>query len=161
VKARDEVSRHYHQIMEERGSSATLKFTLDGNLIGDIGEAIAVQLFGVKLHERKAAAGTDGLTLDGKHTVQVKATGTNRGPAFRNTEKRADFLLFFELDLKRACGSIIFNGPEHYAFRKIKPGFKNQRVLEPKRIREADKEVQDHERLPLLITPDGWQGWNC
>jgi hypothetical protein len=130
-------------------SEIDLKFTLDGNLVGDIGEAIAAELFGIRLVETKATEGIDGYAKDGR-TVQVKATGTGRGPAFRCTETRADHLLFFDLDLENATGTVVFNGPEHYAVSYLPSTFAGQRMVSCKQIRAADKKVKSGERLPKL-----------
>ena len=45
--ARDAVRHHYRGVLAYMGSGHGLQFTLDGNLVGDIGEAIAGELFGV------------------------------------------------------------------------------------------------------------------
>ena len=79
------VSTHYREVLRKRGGDVQLEFTLDGNLVGDLGEAIAVELFGIRLVEAKSTEGIDGCAPDGSTTVQVKATGTGRGPAFRRT----------------------------------------------------------------------------
>ena len=85
VQARGALRDHYRRVLREQGSEVDLGFTLDGNLIGDIGEALAAELFGVRLVETRSTEGIDGYARDGR-TVQVKATGTGRGPAFRCTE---------------------------------------------------------------------------
>lgn len=146
VEARNGVRKHYRAVMEERNCDVALKFTLDGNLVGDIGEALAVELFGVRLVDTAATAGIDGFTPDGK-TVQVKATGTGRGPAFRRTETKADHLLFFELDFEKARGVVVFNGPERYATSHLPGEFTGQRMISAKKIRGADREVRPEERL--------------
>lgn len=149
VKSRNSVRKHYRAVMEERGCDVALKFTLDGNLVGDIGEAIAVELFGIKLVNTAATPGIDGLAPNGK-TVQVKATGTGRGPAFRQTEARAYYLLFFELDFENARGTVVFNGPEHYATSRLPKVFTGQRMLSANQIRAADREVRPDERLRCI-----------
>jgi hypothetical protein len=95
VLARNRVLDHY--------KSAALTFTLDGNLIGDIGEAVAAALFGIKLSVRNGT-GIDGHAPDGR-SVQIKATGTGGGPAFRMVDTRADHLQFLEFDLANLKGS--------------------------------------------------------
>jgi hypothetical protein len=101
IAARNALRSHYREILVARGSTLELSFTLDGNLVGDIGEALSVELFGIRLVDAKSVVGIDGYTPDGR-TVQVKATGRGRGPAFRFTETRADHLLFFDLDFEGA-----------------------------------------------------------
>tara|TARA_R110000868_G_scaffold133642_3_gene345325 strand:- start:7696 stop:8202 length:507 start_codon:yes stop_codon:yes gene_type:complete len=149
VSAQKDLRRHYQAILHERGSEAELKFTLDGNLVGDIGEALAAQMFGVRLVEIKSNEGIDGYAPDGR-TVQVKTTGTGRGPAFRCVETRADHLLFFDLDFEACRGKIVFNGPEHYATGKLPQQFANQRSLTASQIRTADALVSECERLALM-----------
>ena len=150
VAARDVVRDHYKQVLAIRGSEVELRFTLDGNLVGDLGEAIAVELFGIRLVETKATEGIDGYAPDGVTTVQIKATGTGRGPAFRNTQTRADHLLFFDLDFDASRVTVVYNGPEHYAFALLPSGFTSQRSLSRNQIVEADTRIPASERLPLL-----------
>ena len=63
VDARNKLRAHY--------SDGGLKFTLDGNLVGNLGEAIAVELFSIRLSNGDME-GFDGIASDGR-TVQVKA----------------------------------------------------------------------------------------
>ncbi|GGB67495.1 DUF6998 domain-containing protein [Henriciella pelagia] len=150
VLARNGLRDHYQVMLNKAESGAALNFTLDGNLVGDIGEAIAVELFGVKLVTAKSVAGIDGYAPDGKTTVQVKVTGTGRGPAFRQTETRADHLLFFDLDFENLTGTVVFNGPEHFAISKLPDIFSGQRSLTARQIRQADELVPAEKRLPLV-----------
>lgn len=149
VTARNKVRDHYKHVLLATGGTAQLHFTLDGNLVGDIGEAIAVELFGIRLVETKSTAGIDGYAPDGR-TVQIKATGTGRGPAFRQTETRADHLLFFDLNLEAMKGMVVFNGPEHLAIIKLPTVFSGQRSLTAGQIRAADQDVKEADRLPRV-----------
>nr|WP_157099086.1 hypothetical protein [Novosphingobium rosa] len=117
--------------------------------MGDIGEAIAAELFGVRLVETKSTEGIDGYARDGR-TVQVKATGTKRGPAFRQTETRAHHLLFFCLDFEATTGSVAYNGPEHYVTDFLPEAFSGQRVVSRAQIAQATQQVKEGEPLPLL-----------
>lgn len=110
VLARNAVRDHYRRILTREGSDVDLAFTLDGNLIGDIGEAIAVELFGVKLVAARSNEGVDGHAPDGR-SVQVKVTGTRRGPAFRCIETKADHLLFWISTWKRRQAQSCSMGP--------------------------------------------------
>lgn len=149
LSARNDLRAHYQKLLLDLGSEIDLDFTLDGNLIGDIGEALAVELFGIRLVKSKSAEGIDGYAPDGR-MVQVKATGTGRGPAFRNTKVRAEHLLFFDLDFENCSGTVVFNGPEHYVTDKLPKHFTNQRSLTAKQIRCSDTLVQSSERLPMF-----------
>lgn len=102
LAARTKLRAHYHAV--------GLNFTLDGNLVGDIGEAVANELFGLELGP-KCGPGVDGVAPDGR-TVQVKASGTGRGAVFRKVETEADHLLFFSFDFEACKGVVTYNGPE-------------------------------------------------
>lgn len=147
VTARNKLRAHYREVLRSRCADVELRFTLDGNLVGDLGEAIAVDLFGIRLVDAKSVEGIDGYAPDGTTTVQVKATGTGRGPAFRLTETRADHLLFFDLDFEHAKGTVVYNGPEHHAASLLPTHFSGQRALTLKQIRDADILVKPWERL--------------
>lgn len=140
VQARNKLRTHF--------ASAGLKFTLDGNLVGDLGEAVAAELFDIRLVPARSTQGIDGYAPDGR-TVQIKATGTGRGPAFRLVETRADHLLFLDLDFENAAGAVVFNGPERIATALLPRQFAGQRSLTPLQIRAADAKVQPKERLPF------------
>lgn len=146
VAARNSLKKHYDDSLDHDFGHTRLKFTFDGNFVGDLGEALAVEFFGVKLVDGSGHTAVDALTLDGK-TVQIKATCTGRGPAFRNTVERADYLLFFELELDNCTGTVLYNGPEHIAFGRLPPAFTGQRSLTNKQIRSADKLVNQEDRL--------------
>lgn len=148
VLARNRVRDHY--------KSAALTFTLDGNLIGDIGEAVAAELFGIKLSVRNGT-GIDGYAPDGR-SVQIKATGTGGGPAFRMVDTRADHLLFLEFDLANLKGEVVFNGPERVALQLLPPTWVNQRSLTKVQIRKADLLVADEQRLPLAAEVSALDG---
>lgn len=150
IAARNELREHYREVLLHQNSDIALSFTIDGNLVGDIGEAIAAELFGIKLVERKSTEAIDGYAPDGGATVQVKATGTGRGPAFRLTKTRAEHLLFFELDFENSKGAVIFNGPEHIATNLLPVNFTGQRSLTRNQIRMADKLVALQDRLPRI-----------
>lgn len=125
-----------------------LRFTPDGNLLGDLGEALSVELFGLELG-RRCGPGIDGTAPDGR-TVQVKVSATKRGPAFRFIETKADHLLFFSLDFDECCGVVDFNGPEIIATSLMPAAWVGQRSLTLNQIRRADAMVPPDARLPML-----------
>jgi hypothetical protein len=101
--AQQALARHY--------SHTGLRFTLDGRLVGDIAEALALEHFDLVL-PKKRTGGVDALTKAEK-TVQVKSTGKeNCGPAFTPGEGTADYLLFFRINFEANTASIAYNGPE-------------------------------------------------
>lgn len=150
IMARNTVRDYYAARLGPLGTAVRLKFTLDGNFIGDLGEALAAEMFGIRLVDSRSSTGIDGYAPDGKTSVQVKATGTGRGPAFRKIDLRADHLIFFDLDLEAGVGSVVYNGPEHWATDCLPSDFSGQRSLTRAQIQAADARVLPGERLELI-----------
>jgi hypothetical protein len=144
VDARNELKVRY--------SAANLHFTFDGNLVGDLGEAVAAELFSLRLTGR-SNEGIDGYAPDGR-SVQVKASGTKRGAAFRPVETRADHLLFFHFDYDQCSGEVIYNGPEEAVVKTLPPVWVGQRCVSAPTLRRLDMLVNDADRLPMIL-PSG------
>lgn len=149
VFARNRIRDHYADRVPGGGDKPLLSFTLDGNLVGDIGEALAVELFGITLVDRKSHAGIDGHAPDGR-TVQVKATGTGRGPVFRMIGERAEHLLFFDLDFDEGGGTVVYNGPEAPVIDCLPEEWRWQRGVSRARILALDAALSEDQRLPFI-----------
>lgn len=109
----DSVRKLYraHQALVRDYGHEDLKFTLDGRLVGDIGEALARELFGL-VPTNGRVKGVDSQTPT-EETVQVKVTGRRKaGPAYSYGQASAKYLLFFRLDFERNTAEIVYNGPE-------------------------------------------------
>ena len=91
--------------------NSELTFTPDGKFVGDLGEAIAMEMFGIKLDQQK---GIDGYL--GEIPVQIKTTGRSKGGAvFRpvdETHPENTHLLVYFIDWERGEGELLFNGKE-------------------------------------------------
>ena len=147
VAAQKKLRDHY-----ESATKGRLEFTFDGNLVGDIGEALAVELFGLDLTQSKSSEGVDGTAPD-KRTVQVKTTGTGRGPAFRKTKLDAQQLLVFSIDFGGCCATLVYNGPE-YPVRDVLPStWTGQRSVSMKALKDLNESLSASERLPLTRPP--------
>jgi hypothetical protein len=148
IVARNKVRDHY--------ASSGLSFTLDGNLIGDLGEALAADIFGINLIVRNGV-GIDGYAPDGR-SVQVKASGTKRGPAFRMVETRAQHLLFFHLDMDACTAELLFNGPEEIALEALNVPWTGQRMVSVLQIRAANARVLEELRLQPVFNLNKSEG---
>lgn len=98
-------------ISQLRKALPNKKFTIDGRLVGDIGEAIVQRDYNVTLYE-KLIEGYDGETNDGR-LVQIKSTFKN-SLTFRKTP---DYYLGIKIN---EDGSYleIYNGPGKYIKKK-------------------------------------------
>ena len=140
IEARNELKAHVR--------NDDLRFTLDGNLVGDLGEAVAADLFRLTLTGR-SNEGIDGFAPDGR-SVQVKASGTSRGAAFKFVETRADHLLFFHFNYDECLGEIGYNGPEELIRNTMPESWVGQRCVSAGTIRRLNDQVSDQNRLPML-----------
>lgn len=136
-------------------SNTGLKFTLDGRLVGDIAEALALEHFDLILPQKRTG-GVDALTRCGK-TVQVKATGKETsGPAFTPGAGYADHLLFFRINFETNSASIAYNGPEA-PIRDLLPkgAWQGTKVIALADIQALAAKVTFAEILPLKSVVQG------
>jgi hypothetical protein len=140
VMARNELKKHF--------SSVDLRFTFDGNLVGDLGEAVAAELFDIELTGRGKEAIDGYYSLD-RRTVQVKASGTSRGAAFRKVESKADHLLFFHFNYDECYGEVIYNGPEEPVKASLPEFSTGQRIISVTTLRRLNANVKSADRLPI------------
>jgi hypothetical protein len=126
-------------------ASSNLRFTLDGRLVGDIAEATAADAFGLELC-RVRTPGVDAYAADGR-TVQVKASGIGKGPAFTPGEGRADHLIFLMLDFERAEAHVRYNGPESPVRAALPHAFAGSKRVLLSRVVTLDAAVAEEHRL--------------
>lgn len=147
-----------HLALKERYFEDTgLKFTLDGRLLGDMGETLAVLHFGIALCNKKFGEkrkpGVDGyIRLDGpdteKRSVQVKATGnTISGPAFSPGKGRAEFLLFFILDFDSGFAQVAYSGPERNIRKHVPEDRSSTYTVELSVVRDEYRKLITNEKL--------------
>jgi len=141
--AQQALARHY--------ASTGLKFTLDGRLVGDIAEALALHHFDLVAPEKRTK-GVDALTRAGR-TVQVKATGRPKaGPAFTRGRGFAEYLLFFRIDFCVGTASVIYNGLEAPIRALLPTKWDGTSVVPLAAITAAASTVVGHEMLPGRLT---------
>ena len=118
-------------------------FTLDGHLIGSIGEVLAAYFYGVELYTASAPV-HDGC-VDGKE-VQIKATQRD----LVLLGEKPDYLLVLYLANTGAVFEV-YNGPGKPAWdsveNKDKRGYKHLRV---NKLMELDTKVKEAERIPQV-----------
>lgn len=124
------------------------KFTIDGRLVGDIGEIIAEREFAIEL-DRVSRPHHDAKTSDGRD-VQIKATFQD-SLTFTTAP-----VLYLGLKLyKDGTHEVIFNGPgcviaEEYKHRK---GIGSKLLSFPiSRLRQLSATIPDKDRVPLRCT---------
>ncbi len=117
------------------------KFTLDGHLVGSVGEVLAAYMFDLDLL-RNSNKGHDAISRAGQE-VEIKFT-QGKGVALRHEPEHL-------LVLQREKGSnvnVIFNGPGEVAWANAGKMQKNgQRAISITRLRQLDPNVPEALRL--------------
>lgn len=134
-----------HRALVEAYSSTSLRFTLDGRLVGDIAEATVANAFGLTLCKARTP-GVDAFAEDGR-SVQIKASGIAKGPAFTPGEGRADHLIFLVLDFDRAEAYVRYNGPEAPVRVKLPAAFQGTKRVPLATVLALDAAVTEGDRL--------------
>ncbi len=133
-----------------QGCGTGHKFTIDGRLVGDIGELVAAREFKIKLDEvsrPRYDAQTEVDPGDTPVNVQIKA-GFKESLTFGRTPD-----LYIGLRLSEdGAHEVIFNGPGSIIAEEIKgrKGFDEKLLSVPmSKLRELNKTVPEDQRIPL------------
>ena len=123
------------------------KFTLDGHLVGSIGEVIAAHMFDLTLLAG-SSPGHDAAADDGRK-VQIKLTQGTQRVALR---AEPEHLLVLRLSRDRSI-DVVYNGKGHTPWSNAGNPQKNgQRQISLARLRNIDASVAAPDRLPLFAT---------
>jgi len=120
------------------------QFTIDGRLVGDIGEVIAALEYDIALDET-SQPGYDGTTSDGRR-VQIKATFQNQ-LTFKTVP---DYYLGLKLN-EDGTFEEIYNGPGQYIFERYskRKGIGIILLRFPiSEIKKLQKKVHENEKIP-------------
>ena len=132
-------------LLQENFSSR--QFTIDGRLVGDIGEIIAAAEFDITLDETSQAK-HDGVTSDGRN-VQIKAT-------FKDSltfSTEPDYYLGLQL-FRDGRHEVVFNGPGRViakAFGHRKGIGETLLSFSVSRLRELSIAIPEQERIPRRL----------
>jgi hypothetical protein len=142
----DFIWRHIEQL---RGSASALEkrfkrsFTLDGHLVGSIGEIVAAYMFDLVLapHSKKGHDATD---PSGRH-VEVKLT---QGKSIALRESPQHLVV---LSMSESGFDVAYNGPGHLVWERCgKQNKRNgQRTVSVKTLYQLSSRVGDSERITL------------
>ncbi|RZF24570.1 hypothetical protein EVC45_38210 [Paraburkholderia sp. UYCP14C] len=140
-----------HKALVRHYAHTGLTFTLDGRLVGDIAEALALEHFDLVLPLHRTG-GVDALTRSGR-TVQVKATGSKKsGPAFTPGDGVAEYLLFMRIDFHSGTASVLYNGPEAPIRAFLPAEWKGTKVVRLAQVLHAAKAIDAAAGLPRKVS---------
>lgn len=120
------------------------KFTLDGHLVGSIGEVIAAYMFDLELNPA-STMGHDSVAPDGRR-VEIKLT-QGKSVGFRHEPEHA-------IILHRPKGSpvrVVYNGPDNPVWAAAGAMQKNgQRPITISKVSSLNAQVSDWQSLPVI-----------
>ena len=119
------------------------KFTLDGHLVGSVGEVVAAYSFGLTL--LPASEKTHDAKKDGK-MIQIKLTGGNKSVALSS---KPDHLIV--LQLQKLKFELVYNGPGAAPWANCSgdPANRGQRPIRLTTLRRLQAQVSDSERIAI------------
>lgn len=137
----EEVAQLYQIVGRLERNYPGRPFTLDGHLVGSLGEVIAEKYFGLSLNPPGHPV-HDARTPDGRE-VQVKLTGRKK----IGIQEEPDFLLVLRI-VDPSHGEVIYNGPGHEPWNAAGKMQKNgQRSLSISKLKMLNKEVPETLRI--------------
>lgn len=126
-------------------------FPLDGRLVGDIGEVLAAEKYGLELYSENTAI-HDGFEKSSGRKVQIKASFKNYSYFPFGFDKLPDYFLSVNI-LENGELEELFNGPGHFIMEHyiIKHDLKHYKetfyTLSKGRLRELNKLVPTEEKI--------------
>lgn len=108
AKPLQQVQKAVHQLKESAGHKF-LKFTLDGRLIGDLGEAVAEHFFNIELHDSSKMGHDATLQRNGSfESVEIKIRRESTGIWF---DSQPDHIIVFRMEKCDGRITLIYAGP--------------------------------------------------
>jgi hypothetical protein len=131
--------------LEDEFVDENRKFTLDGHLVGSIGEVVAAYSFNLIL-----PSGTekhDAQSVDGNQKVQIKLTGAiKNGRISLNSEP--DNLIVLQLqDLKF---EVVYNGPGDIVWSEAYINKDSKRMISLSKLKKLQLEVVPENRIEMV-----------
>ena len=127
--------------LEEEFVDENRKFTLDGHLVGSIGEVVAAYAFGLTLYPT-GRKGHDAESGDGRR-VQIKLTGGKSGVGLSS---EPNYLIV--LQLYHYTFRVVYNGPGARVWAECRgPETLRQRPISLSKLRALDLAVADEDRI--------------
>lgn len=138
----DIIRRLYQLVSQLEESFPGRKFTLDGHIVGSIGEVLAAHYYGLKLKPASEPI-HDAETSDGRF-VQIKATQGSKQIALR---KKPDYLIVLKIE-RDGSFTEVYNGPGNAPWGKAgKKQSNGQRPISLRKLKDLMRSVNSDEQL--------------
>jgi hypothetical protein len=146
ITIRDAVNQMLQIVKQLQNAYPKKRFTLDGRLVGDLGEILVEAAYDIELHN-ELQKHHDGITSDGRQ-VQIKATMQN------SLTFPVDHVPDYYLGIKiHPDGTFteVFNGPGSVAWKAVsnrKPTKTNLHSISINTLARLNQNVQAKDRIP-------------
>lgn len=141
----DKIKELYMITNELESSYPGRKFTIDGHLVGSIGEVIVAEHYGLTLL-RSSTETHDAVSADGKY-VQIKATQVNR----ISISSEPDYLIVIKL-FSDGSWEEVYNGPGKQAWDNAGKMQKNgQRSVSLSKLKTLMMGAEKEERIKPVL----------
>lgn len=148
-KFKNAIKNIYEAVNELREAFPGRRFTPDGKMIGDIGEAIGKILYNLELDE-KSRKDWDGWWIDGlgnRREIQIRATQCNttylKPPPDKGT------LLIFKIDKeKNGDYSVVYNGDIGLAWDYVKHQKSKEKTISLNDLNKLQQKVVPEDMIP-------------
>jgi len=130
-------------------------FTLDGKLVGDIGEVLVSEKYGIELYSENAVK-HDGKEIATGREVQIKSSFKNYSYFPYGEENTPEYFLSVNI-LENGELEELFNGPgkfvvEHYIkARNLKPYNKTYYTLSKGVLKKLNLKVPQHKKIKKIV----------
>jgi hypothetical protein len=131
------------------------QFSLDGKLVGDIGEVLVAEKYGIELYPENTAV-YDGFEIKTGRKVQIKASFKSYSYFPYSANKLPDYFLSVNI-LENGELEELFNGPgsflkEHYIdARRLKHYKETFYTLSKGRLKELNSLVPNEEKIKIVV----------
>lgn len=141
-----EIIRQLYQLVSQLEESFPgRKFTLDGHIVGSIGEVLAEHYYGLKLKPASEPI-HDAETSDGR-CVQIKATQGNKKVAMR---EEPDYLIVLKIQ-RDGTFTEVYNGPGNSPWREAgKKQSNGQRPISLSKLTDLMRCVNSDEKISSM-----------
>lgn len=131
-------------------------FSLDGKLVGDIGEVLAAEKYGLQLLDENAEV-HDAVEKETGRMVQIKSSFKGNSYFPYGDDRKPEYFLSIVID-EDGVITELFNGPgqfivEHYIkARKIKPYKNHYYTLSRGVLEELNKQVEEKDKIKIVAS---------
>lgn len=129
---------HARNLLRKRYEHYGLRFTLDGNLVGDLGEAVAAELFELKLVDTRAFKAIDAFDAENR-SVQIKATGRGNAFVFTHSDLCAERLIALVFNYEKEEIEVVYDGEYRAAVSRLPPTWTGQKSVSVHFLRSLAK----------------------